>query len=241
MRQIKLQNLHDEVKRVICFDQPKLKVQTKDDSVFINGTYHLIARSPDLKAAGKIASYEISITLSDFPCRKEPIVKELGGKIPNNSDYHINKDGSCCICVWEAWVASVDKPTLQKYFSGPLYNFFLNQFQKEKTGNWPLGEEEHGFNGLLTAFSEVLDCPNNKRDIQCLLRVLSQDWPKGHWACPCKSGKIIRKCCKNSLQELHERIPKYKAKMMLKRLVLYFNAKQSNALQPRPRQLFTKG
>ena len=30
--------------------------------------------------------------------------------------------------------------------------------------------------------------PNNKKDIVYHLRLLSKDWPKGHWLCPCGSG-----------------------------------------------------
>ena len=170
---------------------------------------------------GPLARYEVAIRFPPIFPKAEPIVFETGNSIPHDAEDHINPDGTCCIVIWEAWASSTKEISVQDYFDDPLRNYFLGQYQKAATGKWPFGEERHGKEGLIDAFSGRLSCTQNEKRMRYSLRLLSKDWPKGYWDCPCGSGKIVRQCCAKHLARLAQDVPKQDAKRMLSRLKSY--------------------
>ena len=70
----------------------------------------------------------------------------------------------------------------------------------------------------MEAYADALGIPHKKKDLIYHLRLLSKDWPKGHWLCPCGSGKRLRHCHRDDLMALHEKVPPQIAKRMLRRL-----------------------
>ena len=104
-----------------------------------------------------------------------------------------------------------------------MNEFFLGQYWFEKAGKWPFGEQPHGPKGLEEAYADALGIPNKKKNILYHLRLLSKDWPKEHWLCPCGSGKLLRYCHRDELMALHERIPPRLASSMPCRVRSYGN------------------
>lgn len=208
----------EEVKAAIAFDQPKLHARKDDRTIHVEGSY-LVSESNVVAApGGPITAFDIRMELPvHYPCF-EPKVFETGGRIPREPDRHINPDGDCCITVWEHWLATAADQSIAGYINGPLHEYFLGQFWFEKTGRWPFGERAHGTAGLEQAYAEVLRVANNRRQLLYHLRLLSQDWPKGHWRCPCGSGKRLRYCHRNELEVMHQRVRPDIARRMLRRL-----------------------
>ena len=168
--------------------------------------------------AGPITQFDIVMVLAPgFPLR-EPKVFEIAGRIPRSADRHINLNGDCCVTVWEHWLVSADDHSFANFFNGPVYEYFLGQYYYERTGKWPFGERAHGYRGLEEAYADALGIPNKKEDVSCYLKLLSNDWPKGHWLCPCGSGKRFRNCHRGEMSSLHERIPSWLALRMFQRL-----------------------
>jgi len=221
IRRQRLANLFSEVQATIAFDQPLLTATLQTDGILVSGTYALNPTTDDLIGQGPIASYQVGIHFPPAFPKAEPVVLETGNTIPHDADHHINPDGSCCVVIWEVWASSTKSVSVQAYFDGPLRNFFLGQYQKGETGKWPFGEERHGKEGLIDAFADRLSCSRSEKKIRYLLRLLSKDWPKGHWDCPCGSGKIVRKCCAERLARLANEVPKRDAQRMLSRLKSY--------------------
>lgn len=208
----------EEVKAAIAFDQPKLHARKDDSTIHVEGSYLVFERNVVAAPGGPITAFDIRMELPvHYPCF-EPKVFETGGRIPREPDRHINPDGDCCITVWEHWLATAADQSIAGYINGPLHEYFLGQFWFEKTGRWPFGERAHGTAGLEQAFAEVLRVANNRRQLLYHLRLLSQDWPKGHWRCPCGSGKRLRYCHRNELEVMHQRVRPDIARRMLRRL-----------------------
>lgn len=208
----------EEVKAAIAFDQPKLHARKDDRTIHVEGSYLVFEKNVVAAPGGPITAFDIRMELPvHYPCF-EPKVFETGGRIPREPDRHINPDGDCCITVWEHWLATAADQSIAGYINGPLHEYFLGQFWFEKTGRWPFGERAHGTAGLEQAYAEVLRVANNRRQLLYHLRLLSQDWPKGHWRCPCGSGKRLRYCHRNELEAMHQRVRPDIARRMLRRL-----------------------
>ena len=202
----------------IAFDQPKLRAIRDGPHVVVSGDYLLYEQGSNANPDGPISQFEIKIVVSErYPIR-EPKVFEVAGRIPRCADRHINPDGDCCVTVWGHWLACTEDHSFTAFLNGPVHEFFLGQYWFEKTGKWPFGERPHGAKGLEEAYAEVLAIPNKKKDIVYHLRLLSQDWPKGHWPCPCGSGKLVRNCHRDDMMALHRRIPSRMANRMRRQL-----------------------
>ncbi len=221
MREFRLQRLLRTVRSVIAFVQPRLSASIKNGNVIVEGRFVVTPTLAEHTSDGAIAEFSILVVLASSYPNIEPRVSAPGNNIPQTPAHHMNDDGSCCVVIWEEWLATNEDNSIQAYFDGPLKNYFLGQHIKLATGNWPFGERNHGKEGILDAFAEILDCARNEKKIEYLLRILSKDWPRGHWICPCKSGQIIRKCCVVDLKTLSEKIPSKIAQKMLSRLRSY--------------------
>jgi hypothetical protein len=208
----------EEVKSAIAFDQPKLKAEQRGSDIVIRGSYLLFEDGVIANPAGPISEFGVEIVApSGFPYL-EPKVFETGGRIPRSADRHVNHDGDCCVTVWEHWLVCAPDRSFATFLNGPVREYFLAQYWYEKTGKWPFGERAHGHDGLQEAYAEALGTANKKEGLTYRLRLLSKEWPKGHWLCPCGSGKLLRHCHRDELMALHKRIPPRIARQMLSRL-----------------------
>jgi hypothetical protein len=208
----------ETVQAAIAFDQPKLHARLVEEQILIEGGFLVTESGMAAVPGGPITEFAIRMEVSCRYPSVEPKVFETGNWIPRNPDRHINLDGDCCVTVWEHWLATAPNHSIGSFINGPLNEYFLSQFWFEKTGKWPFGERPHGDAGMEEAFADALGIANRREALLCHLRLLSQAWPKGHWACPCGSGKIVRNCHREDLMALHERIAPYIAKRMLRRL-----------------------
>ena len=206
------------VRAAIAFDQPRLRAVADDGAILLQGTYLVFENGIIAAPDGPITEFDVEIVFSDRYPSQEPKVFEVGGRIPRYPDRHINPSGDCCITVWEHWLVNVTDHSVASFLNGPVKEYFLGQYWYEKTGRWPFGERPHGRNGLEEAYADALGITNERSQLTYHLRLLSQDWPKGHWLCPCGSGTKLRCCHRDDLMVLHEKVPSPMAKRMLRRL-----------------------
>ena len=210
-----------EVKAAIAFDQPRLSAVRDGANIVVRGNYLLFENGVIANPAGPISEFEIEMVVSERFAKREPKVFEVGGRIPRIADRHVNDDGDCCITVWENWLVCAGDHSFAAFLNGPVNEFFLGQYSFETTGKWPFGERPHGPKGLEEAYADALGITHKKKDLIYHLRLLSQDWPKGHWRCPCSSGKILRHCHRDEMMVLHKRVSPRLARRMLRRLESY--------------------
>jgi hypothetical protein len=211
----------DDVRAALAFNQPKLHAIRNGSGFVVTGDFLVHERPDAISPAGPIAEFGIEITVSERYPSAEPKVFEVKGRIPRVAERHINPDGDCCVTVWEHWLVAANDRLFAAFLGGPLREYFLGQFWFEKTGKWPFGERPHGRRGLEEAYADALGIANKKADILYYLRLLAKDWPKGHWCCPCGSGKLLRHCHRAKLMSLHHAIPPTIARRMLQRLREY--------------------
>ena len=209
----------EDVNAVLASCQPELYAVDEGQEFVIRGKYQLRERVAGDDPSPPIAEYDIEMGLvKDFP-KIEPRVFEVGRRIPREVDRHVSSDGTCCVTVWEVWLTTAPDASFEAFLTGPIYEFFLSQFWYEINGEWPFGEWSHGQTGLEEACSEVLGLPDEEDQLCAYLRVLSKQRPKGHWPCPCGSGRRLRDCHRERVVALHEKIPPPLATRMLVRVL----------------------
>lgn len=210
--------------------QRQLEEKYPDLRVLYEGTRLLVRGSfPVLFEHDVVDRFQIEVEIHpDFP-NETPRVWELGGRIPRIVDRHTYTNGGSCLLVPEEWlVRPCEERTLLSFFEGPVHNYFLYQCFAELGMDWPHGERPHGFKGVLEAFSELLGIED---PVQLLnfLKLLTHEQIKGHWDCPCGSGKILRRCHIERIRELQKRIAPSIALKSIERIVREYQRERQRA------------
>lgn len=203
----------EEVKAALVEHAPRLRLRISDAELVARGPYELIE-------AGAVADrYLVEIRFEAGLPAGRPKVWEIGGRIKRDKDHHINeRDGSCCIAVYDEWIAKTGDDSLSSFLRVPFRNFFISQTHFCKYGQWPFEERAHGLPGMLQSYSEFLGCGADAASVGRHLEFLTHRRPKGHWCCPCGSGKRLRHCCSLRINELSNRINYTLAARLLKNL-----------------------
>ncbi len=168
----------------------------------------ILFRGPfDVVDEGKtLDSYDLEVELpSDYP-NSLPIVCEVGGRIPRERDRHVNGDGTLCVCMPEAYLAEGGTPWLPDYLQGPVRSFLIGNGIVERGGQWPWGEWEHGTEGMLAFYQELIGSSDRKTLVR-YLALLARERVKGHHECPCGSGARLRNCHSTQVKILREKVP----------------------------------
>lgn len=205
--------LFDQEKREVEAAFPQLHFHVVNDVVFIRGSFPIIHEGKELDR------YLIEIELPGNYPESLPIVRETGGQIPCTPDHHINsEDGTACVMFpderWSLWPKG---SSLLAYLNGPLRNFFLGQSAVDAGSLWPFGEWGHGAKGIVEYYSMLLKT-DDVQVITGFLELFAKKKTKGHWPCPCGSGKHLRDCHHELVRDLREKIPRRYAEESLNRL-----------------------
>jgi hypothetical protein len=176
---------------------------------FINhdGFAQIAGAFPIHDAQGKeLDRYSISILLPHSYPKDLPIVYEVGGRIPYNSDFHINPDGSACVLIPEdRWRCFPEHAPFLQYLDVPLYNFFLSQTYYAEYGQWPFGQWSHGSQGVSEYYRHLIGSENDQT-LHRFLYILKKNNLKKHYDCPCGSGLQVKKCCLIKIKDLRSKI-----------------------------------
>lgn len=206
-------SLFSEIEDYLQLHQPELTPTADGEGVHVAGELIVYAQGTE------VDRFTIRMLIpSGFPV-EEPIVWELDERIPRTQDRHMNgRAGECCLTVWEAWRAVTQEQNFQTFMEGPVSDFFLGQAMVERGDDWPFSELPHGRPGIIQAYAHALSLAESEALVVAYLDVLSHRHIKGHFACPCGSGKVIRKCHRSEVEDIASRIDPQLAKKMRSRL-----------------------
>lgn len=187
-----------EVERAYTY----LHFSVKDDQIRIYG-------SLEIKEGAKVLDrYAIEIHLPDSYPDSVPVVFEVGGRIPRTQDRHcFEQTGASCVLLreerWRVWPTG---SSLLQFVDGPVRNYFISQAVFERDGVWPLGQWEHGLYGQKQYYRETFGTDDLPK-VSKYLEYLAAEKVKGHWDCPCGSGKRLRNCHMSLVLDLRGKIP----------------------------------
>ena len=153
--------------------------------------------------------YHIRLQLAQDSPLGLSTVYEIGDRIPRTPDRHMEPDGKACIVLPDAyWHEHPQGMNLLGFLNGPVRSFFVNQSLRDlgQPDVWKHGEWRHGTDGIIEFYASVLRT-NDPKTILAYLGILKRGDIKGHWACPCGSGRRLRNCHLGLVSELRTRIP----------------------------------
>lgn len=191
---------------------PELFFTVEDDVAYLSGTFILTQE-------GRVVDrYEIEVRFpDDFP-DDVPVVYEVGGRIPRGSSHwHVEGDGKCCLFVEEEfWREHPDGYTLLEFLDGPVKTFFVNNTHQERTGEPCFETRRHHQQGLFDFYKELLQT-NDSREVFRYVDVLRRERLSASQRCPCGSGRKLKDCHQDWVEELRETIPPASAQRTWKR------------------------
>ena len=194
-------DLYDKEKAEVETHFPDLRFVVENDIVYVRGSFAVMFEAQVLDR------YSVELQLARNHPTGLPVVRETGGRIPRHIDRHIlAADGTACVLIpderWRLW--PVGSPLL-RYLTGPLHSFFLAQTMVEEGQPWPFGQWAHGAKGIFQFYRELLKT-SDLHVMTTYLDYLAAKKVKGHWSCPCGSGKKLRGCHFGQIQDLREKI-----------------------------------
>lgn len=124
-------------------------------------------------------------------------------RIPRGDDRHINPDLSCCVEVEQKQILRAKKGiSILQFLDEYVIPYFADQLYYEKESKWANGDYEHGFDGKMQYYSELMGVGNFK-DVLRILKNLERISGSGMYeSCFCNSGKKLKFCHKNAVQQL---------------------------------------
>ncbi|MEM5491846.1 SEC-C domain-containing protein [Hoeflea sp. AS16] len=199
-----------DVQQAVDIHQPELAVSSTDTFIVLEGLF--VVSGPE----GPFDAYQVKVLITaGFPT-ENPVVFEQGGRIPRTVNRHVfPEEGSCCLGVWEEWLLTAPDHRFETFLTGPMQDYFISQTYFEANGMWPFGERSHGMLGVVEAYSDLLEVPQDAKIIVAYLNLLSLSQIKGHQLCPCGSGRRLRHCHRDELQRLSSKVSPLMAKRML--------------------------
>jgi hypothetical protein len=133
-----------------------------------------------------------------------PSVWETDGRIPREIDRHVFADGSLCLGPPLAlWMPLEGDYSIEPVINGPLRSFLIGNSLVEEGEPWPYGDRPHGAAGLLQHLGELIGT-NDPKTVGRFLIDVGKRKVRGHWLCPCGSGRIIRKCHRDGISQLQK-------------------------------------
>lgn len=207
--------LRAEIEQTLGQDYPDLTFVLLGDTAVVHGSFPVKDTDGEL-----LTRFAIQITFpSNYPTAP-PNVREVFARIPHVPSRHVNIDGNACLGALDEWLIVSSDHSFRAFMEGPVRNFFLGQALVERGEPWPFGERSHGVDGLLEAYAELLGL-SDMTSVKPYLLLLSRHNVKGHWDCPCGSGKPLRKCHGTEFRELQLRISPTVAGTLLANLAKY--------------------
>jgi len=190
----------EAMKKEVQAQYPNLHFYLHDDRVEVRGTFPIIEDGEELDR------YLVDITLPREYPDELPVVREIAGRIAHHADNHMSHGVACLFVPEERWRICPPGTGFLEFLNNPVRNYFLGYSVYSRTGAWPMGQRAHGVAGIYEYYAELLGM-TDAAVITEYLDCLRRKELKGHWLCPCKSGKRIRACHQLEILDLRRKIP----------------------------------
>lgn len=139
--------------------------------------------------------FDVRIKISSKYPKIPPIIFETGKEIPKEPDWHINRDGSCCVGPNAKIFRKLDnKISIIGWLENIVMPFFFDQVHKLENGEYRGKEYSHGSYGLIEDYKEWWNL-ESEEEVIVKLKLIT-NWVKypRNEKCFCGSELKFKKC-----------------------------------------------
>lgn len=178
-------------------EYPQMRIRPgNEDVTIIAGTFEF--SSTDGNHQVERETYELEILLPpNFP-DDLPNVYETGGRIPRDGNHHVNVgDNSLCLgSPLRLKITLSQNPTLLWYADKCIIPYLHAVTQKMRNGGaFAFGELEHGVDGLIADYRDILKVPTARHIVRALTILSRFDLHSAQREeCPCGCGRMLKEC-----------------------------------------------
>jgi hypothetical protein len=132
-----------------------------------------------------------------------PIAVEKTNIINRDWNFHISKDGVCCLDIPHKLLKRKKGGiNFEEFYREVIYPFFANYHFKEYTGDYANGEYKHHFAGIVQYYSEEYSLDSAK-DIIALLETATNGIKyQPNKECPLCGSPKYKNCCRKKVYKL---------------------------------------
>ncbi|WP_163517013.1 hypothetical protein [Gelidibacter japonicus] len=132
-----------------------------------------------------------------------PIVIEKTEIIKRDWDFHISKEGECCLDIPHKLLKMKKRGiVLEEFYREVIYPFFANYHYKVATDKYANGEYKHHFKGIAQFYQEEYGLNNYGNIIALLETTVSGIKYQPNKQCPLCGGSKYKKCCRKKVYSL---------------------------------------
>jgi hypothetical protein len=153
-------------------------------------------------------TYDVTILLfNDYP-ESLPILIETGKKIQRHVDWHISKEGICCLSTpAKMYHDLAGNITLLRWLNMFAHPYLANHVYKIKTGGYAGSEFSHGNKGIVEGWKLILGTSDSKQLLWHLEHLVWIKQSALNRPCFCGSGKKYKRCFLLNIEEHRSGIP----------------------------------
>jgi hypothetical protein len=130
----------------------------------------------------------------DYP-KNPPDLIETGSKIIRHEDWHVNKDGTCCLAPRaKIFLKLKNEITLLGWLENFAEPFLANHVFRERDGAYAAGEYPHFSKGIIKSYREIFGLNSDTETVQLLRYVTGDRTISRNDPCFCGSGKKYKHC-----------------------------------------------
>jgi len=183
------ESVADQIKNLLKKYKELKVIEFKEDYVKLQGVILVNRKALNFSVTKK---YKVEITIP-INSNDLPYIFEIGGAIDNRY-HHVFMNGKLCLegdtKIRMRFINGFDlivwmDEFVEVYFFSYEYYKLYNEF--------PFGERSHGIEGILEVYQDIFKT-DTISEAYNLMEYVNDKQYRGHLACPCGSGKIIRKC-----------------------------------------------
>ena len=177
------------------YDQPFTSISpSKGNPLLLEGDFQFCA---EYEGHPRISdTYHLRISVPEDFSRQIPTLREIGGKIPREADFHVNSDGTLCLGSRIRLMGRLQEdPTVLGFSKSCIVPYLYAMSLKLLLGHgFIFGELLHGFHGELDDYRELLGLTDNNQVVPALLCLLKKKRVANKMACPCGCNRRLGKC-----------------------------------------------
>lgn len=125
-----------------------------------------------------------------------PDVYETSSKIERLYDFHISKNGKCCLDIMHKLILEKRRGiSIVDFYKKYIYPFFANHQYKLKTKLYAGGEYKHDVDGIFQYYKEEYNLHDPLQILTYLKHALGKIKAERNKKCPICGGLKYKKCC----------------------------------------------